>query len=481
MAESADNTALRVGLLAPVESLDPRGAWEMGRALVASQIFETPYAVRGSSLEAEPLLFEGAPAREPSSPAGKRVLSARLRSGIRFSDGSELTVDEAAAILARSDLLLQQARVEAREGRICFELHRPNARFDLTLTLLDCAIVRERNGTLIGTGPYAFDAQTEDGEIRLIRNPHRGKVPAIPEVRFVVYPPDADGRPTALLEALEQGEVDFTNVLSLDHQNTLRGVRKHAVPGNSTAILFFNAERLRDASLRRAIATAIDRRAIARMLYSDPITITNQTAKGLVPPMLGSSLDGIIFDLKKARELLELARDPIPKKLNLLVIWSPRAYLPQPRQVGDALARQLSEIGLSVDVEMSQGAEDLTRRIGAGSFDLYLGGWIADTPDPADFLAALLSSQAIPGTGGGAGSHANFSRWRRTSVDDTLERLRAEQSQTDQARVLMEVAEEVPVFPLLCGPATTAHSRKLQGFSLSAIGHPSFAALRFAV
>ena len=469
---------LRVGLLAPVESLDPRGAWEMGRALVASQVFETPYAVRGVSLEAEPVLFEEPPAEEDASASGRPMFSAGLREGIRFSDGSELTADEAATILGRSQALAGRTRVEARGNRIFFELERPNARFDLALTVLDTAVVRDDGEGLIGTGPYLPSPGPGSG-VRLVRNPHYRSPVAIPEIRFEVYPPDDDGTPRRLLEAIESGEVDFSTVLTSEQQKPLKGVRRHSVPGSSTALLFFNTDRLRKSAVRRAIATAIDRKTLAAMLYSDPITITNNTASGLLPPMLGWSLDGIVLDVEKARDLLRPHRGALPRALKLLVIWSPRPYLPKPSRVADKLAEQLAAIGLSVEVEMSTGAEDLTARIAAGDFDLYLGGWIADTPDPVDFLESLLSSQAIPGASHGMANQANFSRWRWPAADEVLDRLRASQDDHDRVKLLRDVAEEVPIFPLLYGPATAVHAWRLEGFTLSPIGHPSFAAMRF--
>ncbi len=477
MTESPD--ILRVGLLAPVESLDPRGAWDMGRALVASQIFETPYAVRGVSLDAEPLLFEGPPAEETADGSRRQAYSAKLRDDVVFSDGSELTASEAAAILGRSQALAGQVEVEARGERIFFRLARPNARFDLALTVADCALIRDGGGTLVGTGPYVPAGGAGDGGVRLVRNPHYRRPVAIPEIRFEVFPPDDDGMPRALLEAIESGAVDFSNVLTVEQQRPLKGVRRHSVPGNSTALLFFNTDKIRDPEARLAMAMAIDRRALAKQLYTDPITITNNTANGLLPPMLGWSLDGIVFDPRKARKMLESHRAELPEPINLLVIWSPRPYLPQPSRIAETLAGQLSEIGLTVTVELSTGAEEVGRRIAAGDFDLFLGGWIADTPDPVDFLEALLSSQAIPGRGRGLANQANFSRWRWPAADEVLERLRESQDDRDRIKLLRDVAEQAPLVPLLYGPATAVHSWRLEGFTLSPIGHPSFAEMGF--
>ncbi len=223
---------------------------------------------------------------------------------------------------------------------------------------------------------------------------------------------------------------------------------------------------------------AIDRKTLAALLYSDPITITNNTANGLLPPMLGWSLDGVMFDPKQARQLLRPHRAVLPRRLRLLVIWGPRPYLPQPLKIASKLAEQLAGLGLEVEVEQSTGSEDLSRRIAADEFDLYLGGWIADTPDPVDFLEALLSSEAIPGAGRGMANQANFSRWHSPAADELRERLRASQDDRDRVALLRDVAQQVPILPLLYGPATAGHAWRLEGFTLSPIGHPSFAEMR---
>lgn len=478
MDETAQDSVLRIGLLAPVESLDPRGAWELGRALVATQIFETPYTLREGSDETEPLLFAG-PLEPESEGFAPQAFSARLRPDVRFSDGTPLELADAARVLGRSRTLADQATVEVRGDRIVFRLKRPNSRFDLVLTNLDCALLREAGGRLLGTGAFLADAPPSGDGVRLDRNPRYREPVAFRALDFRVYPPDPDGAPRALLEALEKGEVHFSNVLSQEQMRDLRRVRKLFEPGTSTALLFFNTERLAEPALRRAIAMAIDRRAISRLLYQNPLP---NEATGLLPPQFGGTLDGILHDPGAARALLREVPDARPRKLSLLVIWGPRPYLPRPRDVAERIADALAAIGLDVEIEVSAGAEDLGARIASGRFDLYLGGWIADTPDPVDFLEALLASHAIPRHGLGKANHANFSRWRSPEVDRDLERLRAEASGRDRivGRIVRRVAEEVPILPLLYGSATAVHAWRLEGFRLSAVGHPRFASMRLS-
>lgn len=469
------NAILRVGLLAPVNSLDPHGAWEMGRALIVSQIFETPYRVLHEDTAATtPALFAEPLVEEAPSHEGCQVFSAELRSGICFSDGSPLTIDDVAQSFARSAALADKAEIKTQDHRILFTLVHPNARFDLGLTALDCAVVREVGGKLLGTGPFMPAEAADPGQLRLMKNPHHESAGNIQEIRFQVYPPDDQGTPRGLLEAFEKGEVDYTNALSLGQLGTLLGVRKHLEPGNSTALLFFNTERFPDPRLRRALALAIDRSQISRLFYKNPLAYT---ATGLLPPKLGGALDGLRHDPEAARRLLRESSLPVPERISLRVLWSPRAYLPQPQQVAHTLAQQISTLGITLEVEILSGPEEFKQRVATGDYDLYLGGWIADSPDPTEFLESLLFSGAIPRPGVELSNHANFSRWQNSEADRAIAQLRETPSPLGRSTILRLVAQEVPVFPLLYGPTTAVHTWRLEGFRLNAFGHPRFASM----
>ena len=72
-----------------------------------------------------------------------------------------------------------------------------------------------------------------------------------------MYPVDPQtGRPTALLAALERGEVDLAPRLSWRDVNVLKSTAVVMKPVNSTCMLYINNERLEDARLRRASAAS---------------------------------------------------------------------------------------------------------------------------------------------------------------------------------------------------------------------------------
>jgi ABC-type transport system substrate-binding protein len=469
----ATTKTLRVGLLAPVHDLDPRGGRDFVGGTILEQVFETPFdPAPDPDHPARPRLF----AEGLRSEDGGRTLSAPLREGVRFSDGTPLTPELLAEILSGSTRLSHQARVEARDERVVFRLPQPTPRFDRVLTHRYSEVALVKDGEVLGTGPYRVAADSRPERVHLVPNPERDRAPEIEEVLFEAYPPDDDGSPSALVRALEAGEVDFTNVLSREHIAGLKGFRKWLEPGIGTGSLYFNLERpgLADVQVRRALALAIDRVEVARISYHNPMSFT---ATGLLPPMLGSWRDGIVHDPKRAAALLKAVGDARPERLSMFVIYGPRPYLPQPMAVAEHLAERLGTLGIQVEVRQAENMTHFFRELARGDYDLALSGWVADTTEPADFLYALLSPDAIPAGGKRIVIDGNLARWKNESVGEAIERCRLDPSPRNLAAVLQPVTDEMPLLPLMYGPTVYVYSPRVTGFRPSLLGIPRFAEL----
>jgi len=467
----AATRTLRVGVLTPVNTLNPREAQDFVSQTAVTQIYESPFAQPAAGRLPEPVLFQ-----ERLREDGPTEASAAVRPDVRFSDGTPLTARHVADSLARVATLREHVEVEARGDRVVFHLERPNARLDLVLAQRYCAVTLESRGTLFGTGPYMVAPGAAPDRTRLVRNPHARRKAAIDEIVIQLYPPDAQGRPEALLAALEAGEVDFTNVLSREDIMRLKNVRRLTEPGSSTAILYLNTERpgLDDARVRRAIALSIDRLEIAKLFYT---TATAFAATHLLPPMLGRGNDGLAPDPARARGLLATPGVQKPARLSLLLIFGPRPYLPNPRKVGEQIAAQIEKLGIAVDVVPTATPQEYRARVQRGDYDLVLAGWIADTLDPVDFLEATLSSESIPVPERKIVVGANLGRWRSKETDEALERLRQQPSESTRSTLLRRIADEVPLLPLMYGPTIYAHSWKVKNFTPAPLGIPDFAEL----
>ena len=461
---------LRIGLISGVHNLDPSRAQDFVSLMVVSQIFERPFVAPEGGRPAVPILFrEGLQAES----ADQTVFSAGLREGIRFSDGTPLTAAILCRSLERVSHFNSMARAEARGDRVFFQLNRPNASFELALAAPYCGIAHESGGRLLGTGPYLAAPGSTPERTRLVRNPNHRATPAIDQLEFICFAPDAEGRATALLEAFERGEVDFSNVLQREDISGLSGVRKQFAPANSTAILYFNTERrpFGDRDVRRAIAAAIDRVEVASLCYpTNPLAVT---ASGLLPPMMSDWRDGLRFDLAAAvAELAGRELGSLPP-LRMMVMFGARPYLSQPQAVARYITGQLGKLGLELRIETTRDSEDYFRRVTRGDYDLALTGWIADTLDPGDFLESCLSAAAIPSPGQ-ISFHANLARWREPRVDELLQRMRAEPGTPSQESILRLVAEEVPLLPLVTGALGYVHSFSVRNFQPDPLGIPEF-------
>lgn len=463
---------IRVGVLSPILELDPRNATDEISGFVLTQLYEPPFGLRSGTTETVPLLFSE-PLRLETSTAQHPVYSAAVRPDVTFSDGSPLTAEVVARSLASSRVLDNKASVDWQSDRVYFTLNVPNARFDLTLTQGNCAIVRERDGRLLGTGAYVFEEPPRSREVqharalRLVRNALHRRLANIEEVEFSVFSPEKDGEASSLAEAFRRGEVDLTSALHLSdlRRFQLSEAQVAFPPENSTGILFFSTARpqLSNAAARRALVNAIDLLAVAECCFDrDPIAFV---AGSLLPPMMSRYTGFPRPNLDEARRLLATLSHARPKRLTLLVPWAPRPYLPKPLPVAQTIRRQLAEIDISVQLVETRSSEEFFQTLAAGQYDLALAGWIADTPDPSDFFEALLWSKNTEGE-----HHSNHSRWRNTRTDELLASYRANPSEAKLSEILRLVREEAPLLPLMYGQSIVVYSRKLRNVTLSADG-----------
>jgi ABC-type transport system substrate-binding protein len=454
---------LTVGLLSPLDVLDPRRP-QQESVLVLRQMLEPPFDI-SSAGEIAPVLFEGP--LEKLSPEGDSYRG-RVRADLRFSDGTPAGAAEVAGSLRESVVLRRQADLSTEGRDVIFHLERPNPRLEASLTHVHSYVHRRRDLELLGTGPFMMGPGRTTHHVRLVRNPHFRRPLALEEIQFKVYPPGADGRPTALIEALQRGEVDLTTVLPRDSASLVSGVRKLVLPGLSTAVVFLNVEspRLTDVRLRRALSLAIDRAEFAADAYENPLAFT---ATSLLPRTMAAAQDGLEPDLAGARDLLAAAGLEAPKHLTVLLVWAPRPYLPNPNRAAEILARQLSRLGITLEVVRTSTLQEYYDRMIEGRQDLTLAGWTADTMDPADFLESCLASDRVPTTANASVS-VNNGRLRSHRMDEALAAYRAERTPPSLEAVMSLIREEAPLVPLMYGSTCTVSSFRVANLKPSPLG-----------
>lgn len=459
---------LRVGFFTPVHGLDPEAVQDYVCAQAIEQIYDAPFVLEGG--RPRPLLLEGPLTRSPSSGGGVELVGT-VRPDARFSDGSPVTADDVVASLCRVPAVAERARMEAHYQVVRFVLPEDDPRFEARLSQRWASIVRRQGDALLGTGPFVVRPGWTPEHVVLDRNPHALRKARIEGVELRVYPPSVDGRPEALKRAISEGEVDLTTVLSRDDVAELKGVRKDFQPGNSTAMLALNVDRpaLAEVEVRRAIVEAIDRAAMAGVSHDNPHAFA---ARSLLPPTLWRGTDGVRHDPDQARQRLRAAGSSPSQPLRMLTIWGPRPYLPAPRRTAELVRRQLDAVGLPVEIVPSTDSKDYFARTSAGAYDMVLMGWIADSPDPLDFLDAVLASRSVPTPARAVAYASNLSRYRSAAMDGALEAYRRDATEAALHAVMEQMAKDAPLCPLFHGANIVVHGWNVREVELTGAGIP---------
>jgi peptide/nickel transport system substrate-binding protein len=375
--------------------LDP-ASLAPGDAEVTQLIYDAPF--RLDSGRPRPHL-----ALALENPEGALKARLRMRSDVRFHDGTALGAADVAASLTRALKLpggwmlgpIRAARAVS-EDTVELELARPAP--DLPLLLATPAAVVLPGGALrprpVGTGPFSVE-KVDKQAVSLKANPAcfagRPHLDRLVLRAFASRTEEAGSYEIGALEASRHGASAFEG-----------GAPKHAtvvVDGPATLTLYLALGRgLPDAVARplaAALALGIDRERLRRLHPGASVA-----AAGPVPPALGGALGRPPFDPARARALL-----PGPLKVGLVVDGSRF----DDRAVADRLLAELARLGLDVSVEVVD-APVYAWRLENGRYDLLLGSSPPPVPDgglaalalvaavdPAAARAALARAPADPG------------------------------------------------------------------------------------
>jgi oligopeptide transport system substrate-binding protein len=382
-----------------------------------------------------------------------------LREGARFHDGRPVTAADFKYSLERAcdprtgstvagvylgDIVGAKEKLEGKaneirgiqvvdERTLRITIDAPKAYFLAKLTYSTAFVVDQRTadqpGWLTqpnGTGP--FKLQEYSGQrIVLRRNEyyHRGK-PKLAQVVFVL----SGGSPMSMYE---NGELDIVGVGPADIERVRDPSNPlHAelsiVPQLDIQYLAFDVRQapFQDVKVRQAFSLAIDRQKICDVVWKG----MRMPAQGIVPPgMPGytreTSLVG--YDPERARQLIAESEYGGVDRLPPITLSISGRDGQLPLVIEAIVAMYRDNLGIEIAVEQT---EDVL----AGEPQFFSLGWIADYPDPEDFLDILFHSQ----------SGLNHTHYANPQVDRLLEEARVERN-TQRRMQLYQQAEEMIV------------------------------------
>ncbi|MFJ5779675.1 ABC transporter substrate-binding protein [Streptomyces sp. NPDC093094] len=448
--------------------LDPAYAYDVGTWNVLRQTVQT--------LMVQPR-GEGEPVPEAAesctfTDTGNERYACKLRDGLKFSDGTEVTakdvkfsIDRALAIKADSEVYALLSTIDTVETQgdreVVFHLKTADATFPYKLSTPVAGIVNPADydkGKLragfdvSGSGPYKLEAKVEDNEMVsavFTKNAdYKGALTMNNDKVEIRSFEDAD----AMSAALENGDVD-----AMTRTMTPSQIQKLTVdPGENTELqdmagleiryLAFNtdAPSVRDKAVRQAMAQVINRSELVSKVYGSQA----EPLYSLVPATITGHSNSFFNrygdpSVGKAETLLSKADVSTPVKLTLH--YTTDHYGAATKQEFEVLKKQLNDSGL-FDVEIQGTAWDsFVPAQRKGSYDVYGMGWFPDFPDADNYLAPFLDKD-------------NFlkSPYENSTISNSLiPESRREADRGSAAASLTEiqdiVAEDVPVLPLWQG------------------------------
>ena len=286
-----------------------------------------------------------------------------------------------------------------------------------------------------GTGPFKLAEYVVGERLVLARNEnyHLGP-PFLDEVRFIL-----SGGTSMLMYENDEIHVAGVGLADLDRildpNAPLNAELEQAPPAFSTSYIGMNVTEppFDDPKVRQALNYAIDREEIARVVLADLVV----PATGILPPDFpghNPNLTGYEYNLEKARQLLaESKYGPNLRDFSGVMILTTAGSF------GASVALDLDVIleswrqnlGIEVEIlrtEFATYLQDLIKR----RFQMFEIGWIADYPDPENFLDLLFHSD----------SNNNHTAYSSPEVDSLLERARVE-AQEGVRYDLYKRAEEI--------------------------------------
>jgi peptide/nickel transport system substrate-binding protein len=481
-----DPNVITVAVRTPPNNLDPRLANDETSSRIGQLVFSSLTDL-GDDLRARPTLAERIENPDPLT------WIVRLRRGVKFHDGHELTSEDVVFTFGK---LLDPVFVSPYKGAyrmlasvraldshaVEFKLKEPFVTFAEQLTTPPVVpahvgvIPADRADSLsshpVGTGPYRFVRYDTDDRIVLaaFADYFEGP-PSNAGVVLKIVPDDTirglelrkgsvdmviNQLPPDIVHQFEKGgELQVTRSVGLDFMYVGLNMR-HPV--------------LSDKRVRHAIGYAINRQAIVDHLRRGLARV----ARGpLIPPQVWAfepDVHQFVYDPARAGRLLDEAgyRDPdgdgpMPRLRLSLKVSNVEEFVLQ----ATVIQQDLRRVGIDLDVRSYEFATFFADVI-KGNIQLYAMQWVGGAVADPDMLRRVFHSQQVPPSGFNRGHYSN------PEVDRLLDLASRSLDQEERRKyfsgVQKLVAEDAPYIPLWNRTNAIIAQRDLAGLHLNAIG-----------
>jgi ABC-type transport system substrate-binding protein len=186
---------------------------------------------------------------------------------------------------------------------------------------------------------------------------------------------------------------------------------------------------LNSLKIRQAINHAIDKETLIDEINLE-FGYNKEVAQGPIPPsMIGynSSLAGYSYDVTEAQALLSQAGYPEGFSTDLYYNISDFHY-----SIAQKIQTYLTQVGITVELHGVEWNE-LQGMVAEGELAIFRMSWIADTPDPADYLYSLYHSA----------SSKNYVHYNNSTVDSLIEQAWETIDETEFIQLIQQIESAI--------------------------------------
>ena len=368
----------------------------------------------------------------------------------------------------------------------------PSPGFDVILTNPSLGIVSKKafkhygdkiDQHAIGSGPFMLESASPD-KVTMKRNPNYWKkdefgnqLPFLGSL-VVKY---AKNKKSELL-AFRKAETDLVLEIPVENiENILGSLQdaqngkniKHKVDGEASMSMSYvamacDSEEFKDVRVRKAFNLAIDKNAIIdTWLEGEGWPAEN----GFAPKMANydnSAVTGHTYNVEAAKSLMKAAGHSNGANFPTLDFYVNSKEGSGVHKMCLAIQKQLKEnININLNIKLCS-LDERKKAIASGAAKIWRAGWVADYPDPENFLALFY--------GGNVGENvyqANPFNFRSEKFDELFEAANREEDAVKREKLYQQcdqiLIDEAAVIPILTDDHVVMINARVRNFKASAL------------
>ena len=315
-----------------------------------------------------------------------------------------------------------------------------------------------------GTGPFRLKEWELGQQLILERSQiYYGEPAKLEQAVYLL-----SGAPMALYET-EQIDVVYVSTSYvdqvIDETNPLH-LELAVTPELSLYYIGFNTAQppFDDINVRRAFCHAVDKERIAKVILRDMVN----EADGILPPGMpgyNEALEGLDYDVEKAKELIAASRYGDVSNLPPITLTVEGYGNSIPSYLGAIIQEWQQNLGVEISVRQLE-PENFIYNLKQEKDEMFVTGWIADYPDPHNFLDILFYT----------GSEVNIFEYSNPTLDALLDQAAIEQDGVVRLDMYQQaeqlVVDDAPCLPLWHGANYILVEPYVKGYELSPLSIP---------